>query len=248
MSIEVSVRIYDRLRHDGSQPTHLYLVRHGQTAGNVSHQLIGHTDMPLDDLGLAQARQVGLHMRAVPLDTVISSPLARARITATEIARHQSIDIQIDDRLKETDFGHAEGMTIAEAAERFPEILRLRDDPLAMDFQWPGGDHRAEFHARVLTTFSDLATVHQGRRIAVVCHGGVITSLIAQLDGGSPNDYDRYPVANCSVTHLEVHTHGTTAHRLNDFAHLDVVRTEPWTYTIPGAADTTDDREECETA
>ena len=54
-------------------------------------QLIGHTDMPMDDLGLAQARQVGLHMRAVRLDAVITSPLARARITASEIARHQAL-------------------------------------------------------------------------------------------------------------------------------------------------------------
>lgn len=242
MSIEVSVRIWDRLRHDGADPTHLYLVRHGQTAGNVSHQLIGHTDMPLDDLGLDQARQVGLHMRAVRLDAVITSPLARARVTASEIARHQAIELQVDDRLKEMHFGDAEGLTMPEAAERFPHILRLRDDPLAMEFRWPSGEHRAEFHSRVLATFTELAAIHHGRQVAVVCHGGVITSLIAQLDGGSPNDYNRYPVANCSVTHLEVHTHGTTAHRLNDFAHLDIVRTEPWTYTIPGDSDANDDR------
>ena len=242
MSIEVSVRTWDGLRHLGDQPTHFYLVRHGQTAGNVKHQLIGHTDMPLDDLGLTQARQVGLHMRAVRLDAVLTSPLARARITAGEVARHQSIDPQVDERLREMHFGHAEGMTIAEAAERFPQILRLRDDPFDLDFQWPGGDHRRQFHDRVLATFSELAEVHQGRNVAVVCHGGVITSLIAQLDGGSPNDYDRYPVANCSVSHLEVHFQGTTAHRLNDFAHLDVVRTEPWTYTIPGDSAATDDQ------
>jgi broad specificity phosphatase PhoE len=205
--------------------------------------LIGHTDMPLDDLGVIQARQVGVRMREVRLDRVIASPLARARVTANEIARHHRLDLEIDPRLREIHFGYAEGMTIAEAAERFPELLRLRDDPLDMQFQWPGGEHRAQFHDRVLATFSELAGVHQGRHVAVVCHGGVITSLIAQLDGGSPNDYDRYPVANCSVTHLEVHISGTTAHRLNDFAHLDIVRTEPWTFTIPGDSDEMDDRE-----
>lgn len=233
MSIDSSVRIYDRLRHEQPSPTHLYLVRHGQTTGNVRHLLIGHTDMELDDLGVQQARKVGLHMRQTRLDSVISSPLARARVTATEIARHQGHDLRIDRRLMEMNFGLAEGLTMVEAAERFPELLALRDDPFSDAFTWPGGDHRRAFHTRIFATFEEIAIRHAGQHVAVVCHGGVIGSLIAQLDGGSPNDYGRYPIANCSVTHLEVHTHGTTAHRINDFAHLDLVRTEPWSITIP---------------
>lgn len=233
MSIDIPVRFFDRLRHEQPSPTHLYLVRHGQTAGNVGHMLIGHTDMELDDLGVQQARRVGLHMRQTRLDAVISSPLARARVTATEIARHQGQELRIDRRLMEMNFGLAEGLTMVEAAERFPELLALRDDPFNNAFTWPGGDQRMAFHTRIFATFEDIAIGHAGQHVAVVCHGGVIGSLIAQLDGGSPNDYERYPIANCSVTHLEVHSHGTTAHRINDFSHLDLVRTEPWSITIP---------------
>jgi len=228
------IRIYERLRHETPGSTHLYLVRHGQTAGNVAHQLIGHTDMPLDDLGLRQARQVGDRMRSIPLDAVVSSPLQRALVTAMEIARHQGIEVELDDRLKEMHFGHVEGLTMAEAVERYPAIMALHADPLDEHFGWPGGDVRSGFHDAVFATFTDIAVAHLGRRVAVVCHGGVIGSLLAQLDGGSPNDYAAYPVANCSVTHLEVHPEGTTAHCLNDIGHLEVVRTEPWSFTIPG--------------
>lgn len=228
-------RVYDRLRHATPGSTHLYLVRHGQTAGNVGQQLIGHTDMPLDELGLRQARQVGLHMQSLPLDAIVSSPLTRAYVTALEIAGHQRIDVEVDDRLREMHFGYAEGLTMIEAVERYPAIMALQADPLDEDFAWPGGDIRSGFHAAVMATFADIASAHLGRHTAVVCHGGVIGSLLAQLDGGSPNDHLAYPVANCSVTHLEVHLGGTTAHRLNDIGHLDVVHTEPWTWTTASA-------------
>jgi broad specificity phosphatase PhoE len=235
-SADAQIRIFEKLRHATPGSTHLYLVRHGQTSGNVTHQLIGHTDMPLDDLGVRQARQVGDRLRSVPLDAIVASPLQRAQVTAHEIARHHEVETEFDHRLKEINFGHAEGLTMAEAVSRFPEIMTLHTDPLDEHFGWPGGDVRSRFHAAVFATFSDIALAHQHRHVAVVCHGGVIGSLIAQLDGGSPNDYEGYPVANCSVTHLEVGLHGATAHLLNDIAHLDVVRTEPWTYTIPGGA------------
>jgi broad specificity phosphatase PhoE len=230
VSINLTPRIFDLLRHSQTGSTHLYLIRHGQTDGNLRHQLIGHTDMPLDELGMVQAAQVGEHMRDVPLDSVISSPLVRAHFTAERVAEHHGLTVTVDDRLREMHFGDAEGMTMAEAIARFPEIARLRDFPDDPDFAWPGGAPRAMFHAEVLTTMSDIALAHLDRHVAVVCHGGVIGSFIAQLDGGSPYDFAAYPVANCSVTHLEVHADGTTEHRYNDVAHLESVATDVWSF------------------
>lgn len=226
-------RLLERLRHDHDASTHLYLIRHGQTEANVRHQLVGHLDIPLDSLGVEQARQVGVRMREFSLDAIISSPLQRARITASEVALHQRVELQLDDRLKELHFGHAEGLTMPEAVARFPELNVLRDDPLDDFFAWPGGDLRNDFNNRIFSTFSDFASTWHERHVAVVCHGGVIGSLLAQLDGGSPNDYASYPVANCSVTHLEVQRRGTTIHLKNDISHLDVVRTEGFNYLLP---------------
>lgn len=231
--VDSKVRLFEVLRHSERASTHLYLIRHGQTEGNVKHLLIGRTDMPLDDLGMRQASQIGERMSTIRLDAVVSSPLRRARITAGEIARHQRLDLTIDARLVEIDFGHCEGMTIAEAVAQYPELMSLYADPLDALFTWPGGDTRSTFHASVLATFTEIALAWPDRHVAVVCHGGVIGSLIAQLDGGSPNDIAAYPVANCSITHLEVHAAGTTAHLMNDYSHLEAVHTEPFTYTLP---------------
>jgi broad specificity phosphatase PhoE len=225
-----AIRRFETFRHEHDTSTHLYLIRHGQTEANVRHQLAGHLDVPLDDLGVQQAKQVGLRMKEVRLDAIISSPLQRARITASEVAAHQRMDLVLEERLREIHFGHAEGLTLAEAADRFPELLRLRDNPFDDQFGWPGGDVRADFNLRIFSTISEIAYTWRERHVAIVCHGGVIGSFIAQLDGGSPNDYESYPIANCSVTHLEVTSSGTMAHLLNDIAHLDVVRTEPFNY------------------
>jgi broad specificity phosphatase PhoE len=220
-----------RLPVEGS--THLYLVRHGQTEANVRHQLAGHTDVPLDALGQSQARQVGERMRSEALQAIITSPLQRARHTAEAIGQHHALVPHEDHRLKEMHFGVAEGLTLSEAGVLHPEILTLLKDPTIADYAWPGGDRRSDFHARVFTAFTDIAQRHRDQSLAVVAHGGVISSIVAQLDGGSPNDYETYQIANCSVTHLEVTHHGIHLHRVNDITHLDVVRTEPFTYADP---------------
>lgn len=213
--------------------THLYLIRHGQTEANVRHQLAGHTDVPLDTLGESQARQVGVRMSQVGLQAIVSSPLLRARRTADAVASHHRLTPREDARLKEIHFGHVEGLTISQAAATFPEIMTLDEDPDNVEFAWPGGDRRIDFHARVFGAFGEVATSHLNQQIAVVAHGGVITSIIAQLEGGSPNDFERYAIANCSVTHIEVTQQGSMLHLINDYSHLDVVHTEPYSYTDP---------------
>jgi broad specificity phosphatase PhoE len=63
---------------------------------------------------------------------------------------------------------------------------------------------------------------HLGKRIVVVAHGGVIGSAIAQLNGEDANDWRRFLVHNCSITHVEFDANGVHAlHRWNDIAHLE---------------------------
>lgn len=236
VSVDPSTRLLHGLPHPADTSTHLFLVRHGQTAGNVNHQLIGHTDLPLDDIGHRQAHDVGHSMRTLRLDAILASPLRRARDTATRIARHHGLEVDIDHRLVEMHFGHAEGLTIPEAAARVPDELSiLRDDPLSESFGWPGGDVRARFHSRVMDTFADLVTRFAGRHVAIVSHGGVITSLMARLQGGSPDDFTAFAFANCSLTHIEVRRDGTWAHCINRIDHLREVLTEPFAAISPDA-------------
>jgi len=221
------VHALDLLKHPTQGETTLYLLRHGQTAANINHQLVGVTDVPLDPLGERQARWLAERMRGVHLDALLSSPLARARATAAEITRISGHEPEIVAGLSEMHFGDAEGLTIEQVVMQFPEIAPLLDNIDDVAFAWPGGDSRSGFHQRVLATFLGILERYERQHVAIVCHGGVIGSLFAQIEGGSLNDYARYAVANCSVTHLVVTPDHTEVHLWNDIGHLEEVQATP---------------------
>lgn len=220
-------RTLDILKHPTRSETTLLLIRHGQTEANINRLLVGLTDVPLDPLGEVQARRIGEHMRKVPIDALVTSPLKRARDTAHQISIATGHTPVVVPGLSEMNFGRAEGLTMEQVIAQFPELMTMRedDDPT---FTWPDGDHRVSFHDRVYATFLGLIERYDRQRLAVVCHGGVIGSFFAQIEGGSPNDFARYAVANCSITHLVVTADHTEVHLWNDVTHLDQVQIEPW--------------------
>ncbi len=220
-------RVFDLIRHPRQGRTTLYLVRHGQTEGNARHLFIGSTDIPLDPLGERQARQVGDRFAGIEIDVLISSPMQRARQTAAEISRTTGKPVEIVQGLSEIDFGALEGFTIEQVLEQFP-VMRSKLDAIEdVDLEWPEGESRFTFNDRVLTTLLGILDRYVDKTVAVVCHGGVIGSFVAQVEGGSPNDFVRYAVQNCSVTHLVVTPDQTLIHFSNDYSHLDDVQTEP---------------------
>lgn len=217
----------DLVKHPGKGTTELFLVRHGQTTANVNHQLVGSTDIPLDELGERQARQVGARFAGIEIDAIVTSPLQRARRTAEAIGQMSGHEPIIVPGLTEIDFGQIEGLTIQQVLLQFPEIQPHLEDLHDMDLTWPGGESRRGFHERVMATFLGLIERYEGQKVAVVCHGGVIGSFYAQLERGPHNDLVRYAVANCSVSHLIVTPEQTLIQIWNDITHLDDVQTGP---------------------
>ncbi|MGN6031522.1 MAG: histidine phosphatase family protein [Thermomicrobiales bacterium] len=223
----VAPRVFDLIRHPKQGVTTLYLVRHGQTEGNARHLFIGSTDLPLDPLGERQAVEVGNRFASLPIDVLISSPMLRARQTAAEIARTTGKEPIVVEGLSEIDFGTIEGLTIAQVLEQFPEMRAKMDDIANVDLQWPEGESRFTFNDRVLTAFLGILERYVNQTVAVVCHGGVIGSFVAQVEGGSPSDFVKYAVQNCSITHLVVTPDQTLIHVHNDYSHLTSVQVEP---------------------
>jgi broad specificity phosphatase PhoE len=101
----------------------LVLVRHGETDWNLSGRAQGHADIPLNATGQAQAQAVAAVMARFAPVRLWSSDLARARQTAEAITLTTGLDIELDPRLREYDVGERSGLTLDEAAERFPEEL-----------------------------------------------------------------------------------------------------------------------------
>lgn len=214
-------------RHPSGGRTEFFFVRHGRTDGNVRGILVGRTDISLDELGVRQAVAVAEHFAAAnPPDVIISSPLKRARETAQAIADRLSLPVETEDDLAELHFGTYEGWSFADLVEQQPELAaQFWDDEI--DPYWPGGERLSEFHERVRRVVTSLSERYASHTAIVVAHGGVLGSLASQLLGTPPNDWSRYQIANCSVTHLEIGAEQSLLHRLNDVEHLVTIELEP---------------------
>ena len=148
----------------------LCLVRHGETEWNLTHRYQGTTDIPLNETGREQAQRVAEALGQERWDAIVSSPLSRAMETARAIAATTGIaTIEQDRALQERAYGEAEGLTLAEREKTWP------------GGEWPGLEPWDDVATRTMTAIERIANHHAGKRVLVVCHGGVINSILAVL-------------------------------------------------------------------
>ena len=179
------------------------------------------TDVPLDHFGLRQAACIAERLRReVPVDAVLSSPLARALTTARIIGDRLGHDPIVVPELVEMDFGTLEGATLERVLKEHPEFAARLLDADADDVAWPDGETRSGFNERVRAAFLAILSDYAAHRVVVVAHGGVIGTFLGGIEGLSPNDPTIYDVMNCSLTHLHVTPHDTVLHARNDVVHL----------------------------
>lgn len=163
------------------QPRRLVLWRHGRTAWNLEHRFQGQTDVPLDEVGVRQARAAAGLLVALRPQSIVSSDLSRARDTAEALAQRCGLAVTTDPRLRETDGGSWEGRRREELLLADPQGYRAW---LAGEHVRPGGDGewRSEVGERVMAAISDtLAITDPGRTAVVVTHGGAARAVLAPL-------------------------------------------------------------------
>jgi probable phosphoglycerate mutase len=152
----------------------LVLVRHGETDWNLSGRAQGHTDIPLNDTGRAQARSVAHVLRAFVPARLWSSDLARARETAEAVASTTGLTVELDRRLREYDVGERSGLTLEEAAEQFPEELAAYRAGQTATLV-PGEETTEQVRDRVVPALLDcFAALDGGETGIVVMHGACL--------------------------------------------------------------------------
>lgn len=175
----------------------VYLIRHGRTAWNLEGRWQGLRPLPLDEVGLAQAKALAGYWRE-PLSAIWSSDLSRALDTARALGEALGLTPQIDERLRECNLGIFQGLTKAEMQERHPyEYSQMQAD--YMGYCIPDGETRRDLQVRAYAAFSDI--VRQGTgQIAIVSHGGTLQMLIHKLLGDDSEALRTVHIGNTSIT------------------------------------------------
>lgn len=137
----------------------LVLVRHGRTEANAARKLQGLLDLPLDEVGRAQAAGVAEWLGRP--DRVISSPLLRARQTAEAFG----VPYEIDDRWIELDYGSLDGVPVAEVADDVWATWRIDSA-----YRAGGGESMDEMRERVVAAAEELLADAVDQMIVVTTH------------------------------------------------------------------------------
>ncbi|GGO65297.1 histidine phosphatase family protein [Nonomuraea cavernae] len=185
--------------------TDLVLVRHGETVWHAENRYAGLSDIELTPRGHDQAARLAGWAASAGLSAVYSSTLSRARITASASARAAGVELQVDARLVELDFGQADGLTAAEMHGRFPEArAAFEADPAAHPL--PGGEDPHRAADRFVAALRDIHAAHPDGRVLVVAHTTAIRLALCGLIGVPLGSYRRlFPrLDNCAVTELRV--------------------------------------------
>ena len=162
----------------------LVLIRHGETAGQSSIRFHGSSDVELSDEGRAQMREVAGGLRTEVFDLIVASPLRRSWESARILSGGAPVRLEPD--FREIDFGRWEGMTREEIEASDPVLYRDWQQKTA-DFEFPGGEARAAFRARVERGLERLRR-SGATSVLVAAHKGLIRavteSLLGEKQGG----------------------------------------------------------------
>ena len=199
----------------------ILLARHGETPWNAEGRYQGQIDIPLSEIGEAQARALGARLAEVPITRAVASPLSRAARTAElALGAGRAGSLRHDPGLLEIAHGEWEGLLASEIAARDPERLaawRAAPDSVQM----PGGESIAEVAARAWPAFAracDGLDAHD--TVLVVAHDAVNRCLLCQVLGLPLSHMWHFRQAPATLNLLE----GTSVDtlelvRLNDSAH-----------------------------
>jgi len=206
-------------------PGHVWIVRHGESAGNVARDAamvaglarinldIRDVDVPLSPLGEQQADALGRWFADLPPrqqpDAVLVSPYLRARETAARIYAEGGTPVpparfHVDERLREKEFGVLDLLTRLGIEKQYPEQAEFRRILGKFYHRPPGGESWCDVILRLRSLLDTMQLNYVGRRVLVVAHQVVVLCLRYLLEGMDEAGIlavDRAgDVANCSIT------------------------------------------------
>ncbi len=180
----------------------LFLVRHAQPTDDVRGRCYGTLDVGLSEAGRREVEALSTALAGEPVTAVVSSPARRACETAAPIAAAHRVAVEIDDGLRELDFGELEGRTYDEIAESLPALYaEWMTSPTTVRF--PGGEGYEDLRQRAQAAVAALRARYEGGLVVAVTHGGVVRAVVAGVLGIPSERIFRLAVDHVSTTVVE---------------------------------------------
>ena len=209
-------------------PQTIWIVRHGQSAGNVARDAaeaaglplidiaFRDMDVPLSDLGREQAQALGRWFGDLPEpqrpNVVLCSPYVRARETAriaveTAGLGEDLLTFLVDERLREKEFGILDRLTKHGIIAKHPELAEQRGHVGKFYFRPPGGESWCDVILRLRSVIDTITREYARERVLIVAHQVTVSCfryLFERLDERQILEFDRAAdIPNCSVTSYE---------------------------------------------
>lgn len=153
----------------------IFLIRHGETTGDIEDRYGGSYDDHLTDRGRAQLADTAQKLKGSSIEIIFHSPLIRACESAEIIKGEIRCDLRKIDGLRERHYGVLTGLTKNEAIEKYPEVVEAHKNPMNTD---PEGESFTEFDTRVIAAFKEIIN-EPYQMIAILAHGGSLKRILA---------------------------------------------------------------------
>ncbi len=203
--------------------TKLYLVRHGQSGGNVSGTFGGHSPTPLSELGIEQAKITANALAKERIDIIYSSDLKRAVQTAEPLAEKLGLEINKTPAFRERHVGVLEGLTFNESKQQYPKdyyALINRD----INHKITDGESYRHLLRRGTSALKEILQTQKGKRVVIFSHTGAICYLTLYLIGAINRHTKQTPwlvTSNCGINRFEIRgRNNTRVLAVNDTRHL----------------------------
>lgn len=179
----------------------VYFVRHGETSWNAIRHVCGRTDLPLNEKGIQQAREVAEYIRrnkeALAIEYMFVSPMMRARQTAAFTEEVLGLTAEVDQRLIEVNFGSMEGRDWDDV-----EFLKIKNCPFSC---YPdGGESILQAAHRGYSFLDGLKERCHDRNAVIFCHGSIARIMGTYFQSYTSEEYAAIRIQNCEVREYEL--------------------------------------------
>ena len=180
--------------------TKICIIRHGETDWNQEQRIQGQIDIPLNEVGRAQAMAMALDtvLHHSLFSSIYSSDLSRAFETANSLAMRCNLEVKTKKELRERNYGIFQNVVKSDAEDQHPEAYALyiaRD----INYDFETGESLENFSQRVHSVFESIVRHHNNETIAVVCHAGLLDVMYRSATGQPLNTPRNFVIPNCAL-------------------------------------------------